>query len=276
MKILHLSDLHFHFEDPISDLLIRFEKMLLFLKDNTTIDHVVITGDHILFSDPEKNFEIFNDFIFILKNKLSIDSSRIHMCSGNHEWIPMSGDPFKNCSDDYMQEKCSGLSYISSYEKICERKWEDHGMVEVVEDENTVLVIADAFFGKDNNNKGYFLRNCKKLNKIISEYFVNDNRIHVIAQHAREEYYCHSCDNTVCIPSDTIILCGHKLFLHSNITLKRGVGECIYSGISDGFVGEHPVYGIIETGGNGTNVKFFEYSDNEWKWMRSGNDKRCS
>lgn len=267
MKILHLSDLHFHFEDPIPNLLIRFKKMFLFLKDNTTIDRVVITGDHIFFSNPKKNFEIFNEFMLILKKELSIDGSRIHMCSGNHEWKPLSGDPYNNCSDNNILKKTSNISYIDSFEKICERKWIYPDMVEVVEDEETVLIVVDAFFGIDNNNERYFIRNCKKLNEIVSDYFINDNRIHIIAQHAQEEYYCHGCNNTVIFPSDTIILCGHKLFLHSNITLKRGDGGCIFSGVSDGFVDVHPAYGIIETSSNGTSVKFFEYSDKRWKWM---------
>ena len=265
MKILHLSDLHLHIEDPIGELWIKLEKMLFFLKEVDKIDYVIISGDHIFFSNPKENFKIFIKFMERLKEQINIDDGHFILCSGNHEWAQLKGEPSILCKNNNASD--TGRYYIEAYERLCGKCWSPQMQCEVYEEEDFVLVVADAYYCIMDDDQGTFVRNCRKVNTELKKYFKDDGRLHILVQHAPEVFYCHNCEDKVELPKDTIVMCGHKIFDHKQRVLQRGECGTVYSGVSDGFVEENPVYGLYETGKIGLLIKYLEYRNGVWNWV---------
>lgn len=266
MRILHLSDLHFDISDPNELLLEKWKQMVSFLKEQGPIDVLCITGDCIFYANPKENMELFLRYISYLTTELSIEHSRIFMCSGNHEWTPLADlnlcthmGELPLTSDNQLNE------FIKIFERICERKW-NYGY-EIFRSQYMDLVIIEAAFCISSDGKYSFVRNCQAINNALSKIDTSNNLI--IAQHAEESFYCHKCVKAVSLPENAVILCGHKDFLHRSRYIARDSAAIIHSGIAGGFADVDSTYGIYQVEKDGIRIDYFSFSEGDWHWLRT-------
>lgn len=83
MKWVHISDIHFNFENYNTDVL--REKLIQFLEKENDIDFILITGDSIYQYGKNGKTEDSINFINNIVHACKCDKTNVYLCPGNHD-----------------------------------------------------------------------------------------------------------------------------------------------------------------------------------------------